>query len=486
MRYGKGVDVLDRGPEGGSTLFDKVFDAHVVVRREDGQCLLWIDRHFLHEGSFHAFNKLKERGAEVARPDLTFGIEDHYVPTRTRDLDRIDPAIRGMIEQLRGNSARHGLRLFDLSDPGQGIVHVVGPEQGLTLPGLTMVCGDSHTATHGAFGAVAFGIGASEVAHVLMTQTLWQKKPKRMRIVVDGALAPGVSAKDIALSIIARIGADGAAGHAIEYAGSAVRGLSMEGRLTLCNLSIEAGGRCGMVAPDATTVDYLRGRPFAPEGEAFERAAAEWLALASDADAAFDREVALDAAEIAPVVTWGISPEDAAPITATVPDPDGIADEARAAQVRAALDYMDIRPGQSLTDIRIDRVFIGSCTNSRIEDLRAAAAILAGRKARVPGLVSPGSMNVKRQAEQEGLDRIFREAGLEWVDAGCSMCVGMNGDLVPPGERCASTTNRNFRGRQGPGARTHLMSPAMVAAAAVTGHLTDMRLLMRETAGGQG
>ncbi len=471
---------IDAG--GGRTLFDKVFDAHVVVKREDGQCLLWIDRHLLHEGSFHAFNKLKERDAEVARPDLTFGIEDHYVPTRTRDLSKIDPAIRGMIEQLRGNSERHGLRLFDLDDPGQGIVHVVGPEQGLTLPGLTMVCGDSHTATHGAFGAIAFGIGASEVAHVLMTQTLWQKKPKRMRVTVDSTLAPGVTAKDIALSIIAKIGADGATGHAIEYAGSAIRSLSMEGRLTLCNLSIEAGGRCGMVAPDQTTVEYLRGRPFAPQGEAFEAAARDWLALASDPDAVFDREVRLDATEIVPVVTWGITPEDASPITATVPDPDQIADPARAAQVRDALDYMDIKPGQSLTDIRIDRVFIGSCTNSRIEDIRAAAAILVGRKAKVPGLVSPGSMLVKKQAEEEGLDRIIRDAGLEWVDAGCSMCVGMNGDLVPPGERCASTTNRNFRGRQGPGSRTHLMSPAMVAAAAVTGHLTDMRQLMREPA----
>ncbi len=466
--------------QAGKTLFDKVFDPHVVLRREDGQCLLWIDRHFLHEGSFHAFNKLRDRDAGVARPDLTFGIEDHYVPTRTRDLSAIDPAIRGMIEQLRSNAARHSLRLFDLSDPGQGIVHVVGPEQGLTLPGLTIVCGDSHTATHGAFGAIAFGIGASEVAHVLMTQTLWQKKPRRMRITVDGRLAPGISAKDVALSIIARIGADGAAGHAIEYAGSAVRALSMEGRLTLCNLSIEAGGRCGMVAPDMTTVDYLRGRPHAPSGEMFERAARDWLALASDADAAFDREVGLDADEIAPIVTWGISPEDAAPVTGTVPDPELIADPARAAQVREALDYMAIRPGQPLTDIRIDRVFIGSCTNSRIEDIRAAAAILAGRKSRVPGIVSPGSMQVKRQAEEEGLDRIFTEAGLDWVDAGCSMCVGMNGDLVPPGERCASTTNRNFRGRQGPGALTHLMSPAMAAAAAVTGHLADMRPLMRE------
>ncbi|MHC5656287.1 3-isopropylmalate dehydratase large subunit [Stappia sp. ICDLI1TA098] len=466
------------GQSGARTLFDKVFDSHVVTEGDSGQCLLWIDRHLLHEGSFHAFNRLKERSASVFRPDLTFGIEDHYVPTRTHDLTKVDPAIRGMIEQLRGNARHHGLRLFGLDDPAQGIVHVVGPEQGITLPGLTIVCGDSHTATHGAFGSIAFGIGASEVAHVLMTQTLWQKKPKRMRITVDGKLSPGVSAKDIALSIIARIGADGAAGHAIEYAGDAITGLSMEGRLTLCNLSIEAGGRCGMIAPDATTIDYLRGRPYAPSGALFEQATTHWLTLASDTDAPFDREVSLAGSEIAPVVTWGISPEDASPITGTVPDPDRISDPARAAHVREALDYMGLIAGQKLTDIAVDRVFIGSCTNSRIEDLRAAAAVLAGHKARVPGLVSPGSAPVKRQAEEEGLDRIFRDAGLEWVDAGCSMCVGMNGDLVPPGERCASTTNRNFRGRQGPGSRTHLMSPAMAAAAAVTGHLADMRPLV--------
>ncbi|WP_165224303.1 3-isopropylmalate dehydratase large subunit [Affinirhizobium pseudoryzae] len=472
-----------RAEAGPRTLFDKVFDQHVVTAREDGQCLLFIDRHLLHEGSFHAFDKLRSRDAKVARPDLTFGIEDHYVPTRTRDLTAIDPAIANMIRQLRDNSARHGLRLFGLSDPAQGIVHVLGPEQGLTLPGLTMVCGDSHTATHGAFGAIAFGIGASEVAHVLMTQTLWQKKPKRMRIRVEGKLPPGVFAKDMALSMIATIGADGAAGHAIEYAGSAVRALTMEGRLTLCNLSIEAGGRCGMIAPDETTFAYLKDRPYAPAGQMFDRAVESWTALLGDEDAPFDREIVLDAGEIAPIVTWGISPEDAAPITASAPDPDRMNDPARAAHVREALDYMGIQPGQPLTEIAVDRVFIGSCTNSRIEDLRAAAAVLAGRRARIPGLVSPGSAVVKRQAEEEGLDRIFTEAGLEWVDAGCSMCVGMNGDLVPPGERCASTTNRNFRGRQGPGSRTHLMSPAMAAAAAVTGHLTDMRPLLagRET-----
>ncbi len=459
------------------TLFDKVWDQHAVLTREDGQALLWIDRHFVHEGSHHAFAKLGSRNAPVARPDLTFGVADHYVPTR-RSSGVADEGIRRMVEQLHENTFTHGVHLFGLDDPRQGIVHVVGPEQGLTLPGLTVVCGDSHTSTHGAFGAIAFGIGASEVAHVLMTQTLWQRRPKRMRVRVEGVLPVGVGAKDVALSIIARVGADGAQGHALEYAGSAIRALSMEGRLTLCNLSIESGARCGMVAPDETTFAYLRGRPYAPQGDAFTRAVEAWGALPSDPDAAFDREVVLDAAEIAPVVTWGISPEDALPITLTVPDPERAPDPGRAAHIREAIAYMGLSPGQPLSDVAIDRVFIGSCTNARIEDLRAAAAVLAGRKARVPGLVSPGSSLVKRQAEEEGLDRIFKEAGLEWVDSGCSMCVGMNGDLVPPGERCASTTNRNFKGRQGPGARTHLMSPAMVAAAAVTGRLTDVRPLV--------
>jgi 3-isopropylmalate/(R)-2-methylmalate dehydratase large subunit len=341
-----------------------------------------------------------------------------------------------------------------------------------------VVCGDSHTSTHGAFGAYAFGIGASEVAHVLMTQTLWQKKPKRMRIVVDGKAAAGIASKDIALAIIACIGADGAQGHAIEFAGTAIRALTMEGRMTLCNMSIEAGGRCGVVAPDATTFAYLNGRSYAPKGADFEQAVDAWSALVSDSDALFDREVALDASKIAPIVTWGTTPDDALPVDARVPDPSREADAARAKYVREALDYMGIAPGTKLTDISVDRVFIGSCTNARIEDLRAAAAVLAGRASKVPGLVSPGSSAVKRQAEEEGLDRIFRDAGLEWADSGCSMCVGINGDLVPPGERCASTTNRNFRGRQGPGARTHLMSPAMVAAAAVSGHLADVRPLL--------
>ncbi|CEJ12319.1 3-isopropylmalate dehydratase large subunit [bacterium YEK0313] len=458
-----------------STLFDKLWDGHVVTRRDDGLSLIWIDRHFVHEGSHHAFGQIDARGGRVARPDLTFGVADHYVPTRGRGHPIPDASIARMVDLLAANTARHGITLFGLDDPRQGIVHVVGPEQGLTLPGLTVVCGDSHTSTHGAFGAYAFGIGASEVAHVLATQTLWQKKPKRLRIRVDGTTGPGIAAKDIMLTVIARIGADGAAGHAIEYAGSAIRALSMEGRMTLCNMSIEAGGRCGMVAPDATTAAYIRGRPFAPDGDRLAAAEEAWSRLASDADAAFDREVVLAAHEIAPTVTWGISPEHALPISATVPDPERMDDPVKAAATRDALAYMDLAAGQRLDSIRIDRVFIGSCTNSRIEDLRAAAAVLRDRRAVVPGVVSPGSSAVKRQAEEEGLAAVFQAAGLEWVDSGCSMCVGMNGDLVAPGERCASTTNRNFKGRQGPGARTHLMSPAMVAAAAVTGRLTDVR-----------
>ncbi len=461
------------------TLIDKLWAAHEIIRREDGAALLWVDRHYVHEGSFLAFTQMKQRGGSVAEPGLTFGTADHYVPTR-RDRPIADPSIAAMVTDFEANVAANHISNFGLGDPRQGIVHVVGPEQGLTLPGLLIVCGDSHTSTHGAFGAYAFGIGASEVAHVLMTQTIWQKRPKRMRVTVSGKAIAGVAAKDIALAIIAHIGADGAQGHAIEYAGSAITALSMEGRLTLCNLSIEAGGRCGMVAPDATTFAYLKGRPYAPKGAAFDRAVEDWSTLVSDKNAMFDREVTLDASAIAPIVTWGTTPDDALPIDGTVPDPARERDPVRAKYVRDALDYMGITPGKKLTDITIDRVFIGSCTNSRIEDLRAAAAVFAGRVSKVPGLVSPGSTAVKRQAEQEGLDRIFREAGLEWADSGCSMCVGINGDIVPAGERCASTTNRNFRGRQGPGARTHLMSPAMVAAAAVTGRLADARPLLAD------
>jgi len=460
------------------TLIDKLWATHEIVRREDGDSLLWVDRHYVHEGSFHAFSRLAERDVPVAEPGLTFGVADHYVPTRA-PRDKIgNPEIARMVRQMDENAAKHRIKLFGLDDRRQGIVHVVGPEQGLTLPGLLIVCGDSHTSTHGALGAFAFGIGASEVAHVLMTQTIWQRRPKRMRITVDGKAAPGIGAKDIVLAIIAKIGADGATSHAIEFAGSAIRALSIEGRLTLCNMSIEAGARCGMVAPDQVTFEYVKDRPFAPKGTAFDHAVAAWSTLKTDDGAAFDREVALDASEIAPVVTWGTSPQHALPIDASVPDPAGEADLARANELREAIDYMDLHPGQKLTAIAIDRAFIGSCTNARIEDLRAAAAVLTGRTSKVPGLVSPGSSLVKRQAEEEGLDRIFRDAGLEWGESGCSMCVGINGDIVAPGERCASTTNRNFRGRQGPGARTHLMSPAMVAAAAVAGHLSDVRPLM--------
>jgi 3-isopropylmalate/(R)-2-methylmalate dehydratase large subunit len=460
------------------TIIDKLWAAHEILRRDDGESLLWVDRHYVHEGSFHAFAKLAERGAKVAEPGLTFGVADHYVPTRGSRQNIANPELARMVRQVEENTAKHGIKLFGIGDPRQGIVHVVGPEQGLTLPGLLVVCGDSHTSTHGALGAYAFGIGASEVAHVLMTQTIWQKKPKRMRVTVAGATAPGITAKDIILAIIARIGVDGATGCAVEYAGSAIRALTIEGRLTLCNMSIEAGARCGVVAPDETTFAYVKGRPYAPQGADFDRALEAWSRLATEAGAAFERDVTLDGATIAPIVTWGTSPEDALPIDATLPDPAREPDAERAKRVRDALDYMGIAPAAKLTDIAVDRVFIGSCTNGRIEDLRAAAAVLAGRTAKVPGLVSAGSSLVKQQAEQEGLDRIFRAAGLEWGESGCSMCVGINGDLVAPGERCASTTNRNFRGRQGPGARTHLMSPAMVAAAAVHGHLADVRPLL--------
>ena len=460
------------------TLFDKLWASHVIVEG-NGESLLWVDRHYIHEGAFQGFSQIEARGATVAEPSLTFGVADHYVSThRTVAGPAPDPSVAAMVDLFDSNVARHGIRSFGLNDRRQGIVHVVGPELGLTLPGLLIVCGDSHTSTHGALGAYAFGIGASEVAHVLMTQTIWQRKPKRMRISVAGRPGRGVAAKDIILALIARIGTDGATGHAIEFAGPAIGSLSMDGRLTLCNMAIEAGARCGMVAPDETTFRYLAGRPYAPQGAALARAVEDWSRLKTDDDASFDRDVQLDASEIVPFVTWGTSPEDALPIDGCVPDPTSATDETRASYLRSALEYMGIAPGKRLTEIAIDRVFIGSCTNARMEDLRAAAAVLAGRVSKVPGLVSPGSSQVKRQAEDEGLDRIFRAAGLEWASSGCSMCAGMNGDVVAAGERCASTTNRNFRGRQGPGARTHLMSPAMVAAAAVSGHLADVRALL--------
>jgi len=436
------------------------------------------------------FVDLPAVGRTFAKGDVAGVVEsvkaaaDLYMPVggevvEVNEALRADPSLANMVRQIVENTAKHDIMLIGLDDPRQGIVHVVGPEQGLTIPGLLIVCGDSHTATHGALGSIAIGIGASEVSHVLLTQTFWQKKPKRMRVTVDGKCGPGIGAKDIALSIIARIGTNGAQGHAVEYAGRAIRALTMEGRLTLCNLAIEAGARTGMVAPDETTYAYVKGRPFAPKGAEFDRAVAVWQQLPSDPDAEFDTEVSLDANAIAPVVTWGTSPEDTLPIDGAVPDPALLDDPARAQQVQGALDYMGLTARQKLTDIRVDRVFIGSCTNARIEDLRSAAAVLSGRKAKVPGLVSAGSTLVKQQAEQEGLDKVFIDAGLTWAESGCSMCLGLNGDIVPPGERCASTTNRNFRGRQGPGARTHLMSPAMVAAAAVSGHLADVRPMLQ-------
>ena len=461
---------------GGLTLFEKIWREHVVAEDDGGNALLFVDRHFVHEGSFHAFDKLRRRGAAVRRPDLTFGVADHYVPTH-RGGGVADPEIAEMVNLLGRNAEREGVELFGLGDPRQGIVHVAAPEQGLTVPGLVIVCGDSHTSTHGAFGAFAFGIGASEVAHVLATQTLWQRRPRTMRVRVEGELGRGVTAKDVVLSLIATIGARGATGHVVEYAGSTIRALSMEARMTICNMSIEAGARAGMIAPDETTFAWLERRPYAPAGADFAAAVEAWRALIGDADARFDREVRLDADDIAPVVTWGTSPENALPVTGRVPDPHAAADELQAAAIRDALTYMGLEPGRALTDVAVDRVFIGSCTNSRLDDLRAAADVLRGRKAKVPGIVVPGSSAVKRQAEAEGLDAVFTAAGLEWRDSGCSMCVGMNGDRVGAGERCASTTNRNFKGRQGPGARTHLMSPAMAAAAAITGRLTDVRTL---------
>jgi 3-isopropylmalate/(R)-2-methylmalate dehydratase large subunit len=448
------------------TLFDKIWDAHVVLSRGE-QCLLYIDRHMVHDGSFHAFNMLHSRGLKVRRPSQTFGVPDHYVPTHGRSAaDAATPEIRRMIETLESNLEANGITRYALDDERQGIVHVVGPEQGITLPGLTLVCGDSHTSSHGALGAFSFGIGQSENLHVLATQTLWQTRPRTMRIRVDGRLGAGATPKDVALAIIARIGAGGAVGHVIEYAGEVFRAMSVEGRLTVCNMSIEAGARSGLVAPDDTTFAFIAGRPLAPKGAEWDRALAAWCALPSDEGARFDSEVALDGGVIAPMVTWGTSPEDALPIDAVVPDAKP-----------QALAYMGLVPGTRLTDIAVDRVFIGSCTNSRIEDLRAAAAMARGRKAVVPTLVVPGSGLVKRQAEAEGLDRVFREAGFEWRHAGCSMCVGINGETGRPQERVASTSNRNFEGRQGKGVRTHLLSPAMAAAAAVTGRLTDIRAM---------
>ena len=467
------------------TLFEKIWSTHRIMEREDGQVLLYIDSHLVQDGSAPAFEMLRRRGLAPRAPHRTFATPDHYVPTDSRDLNAMpDPEKRAMAQALMDDAARAGIPVFGLDDARQGILHVVGPEQGLSLPGTTIVCGDSHTSTHGALGALAFGIGATEVAHVLATQSLWQRKPKTMRITIDGALNPGVSAKDIVLTIIGRIGTAGATGHVIEYAGSTITGLSMEGRLTVCNMSIEAGARAGMIAPDDVTFEYLKDRPFAPSGKDWDEALTRWRALPSDPGASFDRELTLKGRDIQPMVTWGTSPEDVAPITGIVPDPGTVADAGRREALTRALAYMGLKPGTKLTDVAIDQVFIGSCTNGRIEDLRSAAAVIKDRKV-APGVVAwavPGSGLVKAQAEAEGLDRIFTDAGFQWRYAGCSMCLGTNGDQVMPGKRCASTTNRNFVGRQGPGSRTHLLSPMMAAAAAVTGRFTDVRQLLAEAA----
>lgn len=462
------------------TLFDKIWQRHAVVERPDGQTLLYVDRHLVQDGSAPAFAMLRQRGIRPRVPARAFATPDHYVPSHSRSLaDVQDPESARMAQALADDTASAGIPMFGLGDARQGIVHVVAPEQGMSQPGSLIVCGDSHTSTHGAVGALAFGIGASEVAHVLATQTLWQRRPRAMRITVDGRLGPGVGAKDLVLAIIAHIGAAGGAGFTIEYAGAAIRALSMEGRFTVCNMSIEAGARSGLIAPDDTTFDYLCGRPFAPTGAQWDQALRAWRALPTDAGAVFDREVRLDAGGISPMVTWGNSPEDALPITGVVPDPARAPDTDRREAMVRSLAYMGLQPGAALADLAIDRVFIGSCTNGRIEDLRSAAAIAAGRRvaAGVEAWVVPGSEQVKAQAEAEGLHRLFVDAGFQWRHPGCSMCLATNGDRVAPGQRCASTSNRNFVGRQGPKSRTHLMSPAMAAAAAVTGRLTDVRTL---------
>jgi len=463
---------------GPRTLFQKIWDDHVIDRSDDGTCLIYIDRHLVHEvTSPQAFEGLRMAGRKVRRLDATLAVMDHNVPTINRDKGIAEADSRLQIDTLEKNCKEFGVTLFNMSDKRQGIVHVVGPEQGMTQPGMTIVCGDSHTSTHGAFGALAFGIGTSEVEHVLATQTLIQKPAKNMRISIEGQIGPGVTAKDMMLAVIGRIGTAGGTGHVIELAGSAVRALSMEGRMTMCNMSIEAGARAGLVAPDETTFNYIKGRPMAPSGENWDKAVAYWKTLPSDPGAKYDTEILIKAEDIPPLVTWGTSPQDVLPITAKVPNPADEKDDAKRAAMERALEYMGLTPGENLEDVSIDKVFIGSCTNARIEDLRAAATVVKGYKVadHVQAMIVPGSGLVKEQAEKEGLDKIFLDAGFEWRDAGCSMCLGMNSDRLKPGERCASTSNRNFEGRQGRGGRTHLLSPAMAAAAAITGKLTDVR-----------
>ena len=465
------------------TLFDKIWDAHVVETLPDGTALLYIDRHLTHEvTSPQAYEGLRQAGRKVRRPDATIAVVDHNVPTDATRFTGVNEAESALqIATLEKNVKEFGVPYIPLSDKRQGIVHIIGPELGLSLPGMTIVCGDSHTSTHGAMGALAFGIGTSEVEHVLATQTLLQKPAKNMRITVDGKLGFGVTAKDVMLAIIGKIGTAGGTGHVMEFAGEVIRNLDMAGRMTICNMSIEAGARAGMVAPDETTFAYVAERPMGPKGEALARAIEYWRTLPSDPGAHFDTEIALDGDAIVPQVTWGTSPETVVPVTGRVPDPAGQADEAKRAQMQRMLDYMGLAANMPMQEVKIDAVFLGSCTNGRIEDIRAAAEVLKGRKI-APGvraMAVPGSGLVKEQAEQEGLDRILIDAGFEWREAGCSMCLGMNPDKLKPGERCASTSNRNFEGRQGPGGRTHLLSPAMAAAAAVTGRLTDVREIMR-------
>ena len=460
------------------TLFDKIWDAHVVHQEDGGPALLYVDLHLVHEvTSPQAFEGLRLAGRKVRRPDLTVATLDHNIPTTNPRWPIADPISRQQIETLRQNCREFGVRLYDIDSDRQGIVHVIGPEMGYTLPGMVIVCGDSHTATHGAFGAFALGIGTSEVEHVLATQCLVQSKPKTMEVRVEGVLPRGVTAKDLILGIIGRIGVDGAVGHVIEYTGEAVRSLSMEGRMTVCNMSIEAGARAGMIAPDETTFDYLRGRPYAPRGADWEAAAEYRMSLRTDPGATFDKTVVIDASELEPYVTWGTNPGMVVAVTRGVPDPASFPSPEERAAAERALEYMGLEPDMRIQDILIDRVFIGSCTNSRIEDLRVAAEIVKGRKVHknVRAMVVPGSTPVKLQAEREGLDQIFIEAGFEWREAGCSMCLGMNPDVLQPGERCASTSNRNFEGRQGKGGRTHLVSPQMAAAAAIAGHFVDIR-----------
>ena len=460
------------------TLFDKIWSSHVVREGDDGTSLLYIDLHLVHEvTSPQAFEGLRLANRRVRRPELTIATVDHNVPTKPGRSVITDLTAAAQVNALRKNCRESGVRLFDMDSPFQGIVHVIGPELGLTHPGATIVCGDSHTSTHGAFGALAFGIGTSEIEHVLATQCLVQQKPRSMEIRAEGTLQSGVTAKDLVLAIIGEIGNDGATGHVIEYTGDAIRSLSMEGRMTVCNMSIEAGARAGMIAPDETTFRYLQGRPHAPKGKRWEQAVEAWRKLGSDAGASFERGVTIDAATVSPFVTWGTHPGMAGPVTGRVPDPRSATSESQRAAMEQALRYMDLEPGTAIEDIALDRVFIGSCTNARLEDLRSAARVIKGYRVspRVRAMVVPGSQQVKAAAEKEGLDRIFGSAGFEWRESGCSMCLGMNEDVLASGERCASTSNRNFEGRQGKGGRTHLVSPSMAAAAAIRGHFVDVR-----------